>query len=117
MIHVDETGVPAWIDREIEELEGLAADLRRIRNRTGPTADELEQAPLIDRYQFFERASLFFEGYITGHPRFGKRLAHTTQVWVFAPRLGWARTSQRFYRLGAAKDENDGAPKGLIDPE
>ena len=117
MIHVDETRVPAWIDRKIQELERLAADLRRIRSRTGPTADELFIAPLLDRYELVESTMFCLEGYPADGARSGDQKAQSPQVFVFAPTLGWALTLSGFCRLGAAKDESEGAPKGQIDPE
>lgn len=117
MIHIDETRIPARIDREIEELERLATHLRCIRSRTAPTANELFIAPLLDRYELVESTMFCLEGYPADGARSGNQKAQSPQVFVFAPTLGWALTLSGFCRLGAAKDESEGVPKGRIDPE
>ena len=105
MIRVDETAMSEWIDIEIERLERLLADLKRIRARAAPTAADLDGTPVIDGYRIARRDVLCLVGEVTGHPRLGNRNTITTELWLFAPTLGWARTLSRFYRLGQPIDE------------
>ncbi len=75
MIRVDETAMSEWIDIEIERLERLLADLKRIRSRAGPTAADLDGTPVIDGYRIARRDVLCLVGEVTGHPRLGNRKA------------------------------------------
>lgn len=99
-IIVDRTGASEFIADEIERLERLLADLKRIQHLEFPTANELDAAPIIDYWAQATRAEPCLVGYVHGHPRLDSRLAMTSGLWVMAKELGWARTLSRFYRLG-----------------
>ena len=85
---------------EIAKLERLLADLRRIAVGDMPTDQELAAAPLIDQWVGSVRSEPCLVGHITGHPRLPGSISTTSGIWVMAPELGWARTHNRFYRLG-----------------
>ena len=114
MIRVDKTAVSDWIDHEIERLERLLSDLKRIRSRAGPTAEDLDDAPRLDDYQLARRDVVCLVGHATGHPRLGDRHTITTELMVHAPTLGWARTLSRFYRLGTSIDDDHDTPEDRI---
>ncbi|WP_363321399.1 DUF6634 family protein [Parvibaculum sp.] len=50
---------------------------------------------------FVQRGIIALQGKVTGHPLLGVTTAVTSDLCVFAPDLGWARTLSRYYRLGS----------------
>tara|TARA_E500000318_G_scaffold81496_1_gene76760 strand:+ start:10374 stop:10718 length:345 start_codon:yes stop_codon:yes gene_type:complete len=98
-----------YLPLEIERLERLLADLKRIRDGDLPSKAELTEAPLIDEYAVAERTFPVLQGYVHGHPALGTTWCRTTELWVIAPDLGWVRTLSRFYRLGMASFDDGGS--------
>jgi hypothetical protein len=84
---------------EIARLRALADDLERIGAGLMPTPEALATAPVIDNYWRGTREVAVLIGDAQDHPRLGTTRATTTTLWAFAPKLGWARTQSRFYRL------------------
>jgi hypothetical protein len=100
-------------EQAIEKLRRLASDLARIRAGEGPTAAELENAPLLDGWARIVRPAHCLAGAVRGHPRLGDRpLIATTEVFAIDPVRGWARTYSRFYALGATLEERIGGAHG-----
>lgn len=91
---------------EIARLERLIADLRRLADGSGPTENDLANAPLLLNYAVTYRPAPCLRGDVVAHPRLGNRDIFTTQLWAYQPQHRWARTFSRFYRLG-----NPGNPK------
>lgn len=89
------------IPGEIARLEGLITDLERVGMREFPTAAELDAAPFLDRFVIATRPVTCLVGYCEGHPLVTGRLIQTSDVWVLASELGWARTLSRTYKLGS----------------
>ena len=85
---------------ELARLESLVADLERLSDGQLPTAQELEAAPLLDPFIVSSRPSVCLIGGNVGHPVNQGRTIRTSDVYVLAAELGWARTSSRLYRLG-----------------
>lgn len=100
VITVSQHGPDRDISREVKKTEELLADLKRFTQKQFPTQEELEEAPLIDEYVIVPRSAHALSGLVHEHPRLGTTSIMTTQLWVIAPSLGWARTWSRFYRLG-----------------
>ena len=90
-------GILGDVHRDIARYEALLADLRNIAARRLPTEIDLETAPLLD---FWEMDTAPVVGVVHGHPLLQGLVIRTTDIQVFAPELGWARTLSRFYRLG-----------------
>ncbi len=101
-IIVDRHAVAGDVAGEIARLESLLVDLERIGSGKLPTQEELAGAPLLDPFGFGTRELPCLIGGNHGHPLLRGPVIKTTEVWVFAPNLGWARTLSRFYRLGRA---------------
>lgn len=93
-------GVSQNVDSNIELLERLVADLKRIRDGQGPTEDELAISPIIHEHKVVSRPAPALHGVILGHPTLGNTVGVTSELWVVAPDWGWVRTLSRFYRLG-----------------
>lgn len=87
-------------EREVAALERLAVDLRRIASGARPNDQELSTAPLIDGWQLAGMVSPCLTGKILGRPLLCGPSIETSQVWALAPKLRWARTMSRWYRLG-----------------
>jgi hypothetical protein len=84
----------------IARLERLATDLDRIGSGERPSADDLATAPLLARWRLATRSAPCLVGLCSDHPRLHGPLIYTSELWAIAPKLGWARTWSRFYRLG-----------------
>ncbi len=97
--------------RDAEKLERLAADLRRIADGVEPSPEELEKAPVIDRWVVGQMTHLCLVGRVIGHPDIeDTHLTRTSDLWFIDYKKGWARTLSRFYRLG---DEDVPRPERL----
>ncbi|CAN7325931.1 hypothetical protein LJR231_001772 [Phyllobacterium sp. LjRoot231] len=96
---------------EIECLDRLVADLRRIRDGPLPTPAEIETMPMINNWQLAARTLPCLVGTITGHPKIGmtvnRDMSMTSDLWVHAPRYGFARTLSRFYALGSQLGDSE----------
>jgi hypothetical protein len=100
-----------YLDDEIDNLRRLLSDLDRIRAGTGPTADELAGAPVLDNWALTVRLTSCLAGEVRGHPLLGdRRLISTSEIFAIDPRGFWARTYSRFYALGLSSEQRgDGA--------
>jgi len=108
-IIVDRDTIVGDLAFEIARLETLLADLERVGNGTLPTPEQLARAPLLDPFGFGTRELPCLVGGNHGHPVLRGPMIRTTELWMFAPRLGWARTLSRFYRLGRIAMPDDGS--------
>jgi hypothetical protein len=100
MFVVTEAGTISEAARaEIARLRALISDLERIGAGDLPTQEVLAGAPVIENYRRGIREVPVLVGDVHGHPRLGTTLVTTTTLWAFAPKLGWARTQGRYYRL------------------
>lgn len=63
------------LDIEIERLERLQADLRRLRDGGYPTTEEIRTAPRIDRWKSAGRQVTCLSGAAYGHPPSAQRPA------------------------------------------
>jgi hypothetical protein len=103
---VDRRGIRGDLDTYIDHLESLIAHLKNLKAGTMPSKDELAAAPLLDRYMPALRAAECLVGFVTGHPT-QRGTMTTSDLWAYAPSLGWARTFSRLYRLGRPAGVSD----------
>ena len=83
----------------IRRVETLLTHLRKLKAGDLPTRHELERAPVLDNYQPGIRPADCLIGVVVGHPTLSGGMT-TSEIWTFAPHLGWAHTISRLYRLG-----------------
>ncbi|MEH2469257.1 hypothetical protein V1281_001491 [Nitrobacteraceae bacterium AZCC 2161] len=96
----DRSPVPE-LDAEINRLRELLRDLERVRSGQHPGRRILADAPILANWEVTVRPEPCLTGIVHGHPRIkNQRPAITTQLWLLAPMLGYARTLSRFYALG-----------------
>ncbi|WP_428976991.1 DUF6634 family protein [Faunimonas pinastri] len=89
-----------------DRLRRLADDLDRIADGGVPTAEELASSPLIQDWYEDSRLQSCLRGTISAHPSFDMETdSRTSELWLLAPNLGWARTYSRWYRLGRRQGE------------
>jgi hypothetical protein len=89
------------LEFEIERLRRLANDLDDIRHGRHPSRKTLEHGPAIEGWCLAARPTACLTGLVSGHPHAGEgSIVVTTDLWVIAPTLGYARTLSRFYALG-----------------
>jgi hypothetical protein len=92
-------------DKDTPEREQIAAFLDHLDALSSgvPTTEELEEAPVLDRWcAIHDTDTVVLIGYVTGHPHLRDQgRARTSLVLQIQPENGWARTWNRFYRLGA----------------
>jgi hypothetical protein len=77
------------------------ADRDRINEGWRPGEAELAGAPLLEDWMI-ERGNgvHYLIGAVTGHPHVKAGLMTTSAVVVMSEQEGWARTANRWYRLG-----------------
>lgn len=85
---------------EIAHLEALVSALERLGNGEMPSEQELAAAPMLSPFTISRRSSPCLIGGNGGHPTLRGPVIRTSEVWVMAPELRWARTYSRLYRLG-----------------
>ena len=107
-IFVGREGIRGDIFQNIARVEQLAADLDVIAQGGLPSEQDLASAPFIDAWTVALRPAPCLVGVCGNHPRLHGPMVTTTDLWVFAPDLGWARTLSRFYRLGTLRPEGAG---------
>lgn len=102
-------------DDTIQRLERLLADLKAYRAGSGPTERDLNEAPLLEGWQFKPYMSYCLGGYVYGHPLLGSaREIHTSLLFALNETQHWARTFSRYYRLGSSlKQLRDAVDAGL----
>ncbi|WP_377848552.1 DUF6634 family protein [Bosea sp. UC22_33] len=105
--HHDRRPVPE-LAPEIERLTRLVADLERIRSGHHPDEAELVGAPMLEHWSPAEHRTIALVGTVDGHPTIPNgRQVCTSDLWMIAPELSYARTLNRFYRLGARHHLSD----------
>ena len=105
-ILVDRGGCRGELDAYISRLESLLKHLHGLKAGQLPTAAELEAAPVLDRWRPGVRDAECLVGRVQGHPSIGGAMT-TSEVWTYAPSLGWARTLSRLFRLGRPAGPSD----------
>ncbi|WP_176223156.1 DUF6634 family protein [Aurantimonas sp. 22II-16-19i] len=101
-IFITADGNTRHLDEELELLHRLVADLERIRQGDAPSRRELSQAPILDDWSLGMRLQPCLTGTVHGHPLIARgHRSVTSELHVFAPHHGYARTMSRFYRLPA----------------
>ena len=103
-LEISRHGIRGDLAGDIALLENLLADFRRVEDNDLPTREEIAGAPFLDDYVIDTREMPCLLGLVTGHPRIGPGPVTTSQIWMFAGELGWARTLSRLYRLGRPYD-------------
>lgn len=90
---------------DLRTFEALVRDFQRIQTGRAPTDAELENAPLLNAWRPCEMSVSCLEGVVSGHPKLGSKLIHTSQLYVVNVGERWARTYSRWYRLGGSMDQ------------
>lgn len=89
------------LDPEIQRLRRLVRDLDLIGAGKHPGERELANAPTLDNWSLAERRQVSLVGRVHGHPNIADgRQAGTSILLLLAPERGYARTFNRFYKLG-----------------
>lgn len=73
----------------------------------GPTPTDLADAPLIELWQVLlnPRGAPVLYGYASGHPEIGTDTVRTSWLIALDRDAGWARSLNRYYRLGRSLEE------------
>lgn len=99
-IFVGRKGIRGDIFQNIARVEQIATDLEMVARGEHPSEQALSAAPLMEFWRVALRPVPCLVGICGDHPRLNGPMITTTDLWMFAPDLGWARTLSRFYRLG-----------------
>lgn len=87
---------------DVDRLRHLVGDLKHIQAGKHPGEAELSRAPTIENWCIAERRVIALAGIVTGHPTIPNgRSVCTSDLWIIAPSLGYARTLNRLYALGS----------------
>ena len=96
------SGGPDALDLEIESAANLLRDLRHLREHRMPTDAMLSGAPLLRGWSSALRPVPCLRGRSVGHPVvLDGRDAVTSPLRVVSIDLGFVRTENRFWLLGA----------------
>jgi hypothetical protein len=91
-------------------LRALAGDLDSYADGSWPSPEQLRNAPLIEQYAPLLLPTPGLVGLVTGHPlKPGRdRQIVTSALWAVNQLRGWARTQNRYYRLGTPRGGRSG---------
>uniref|UniRef100_A0A9E7ZRG8 Uncharacterized protein n=1 Tax=Bosea sp. NBC_00436 TaxID=2969620 RepID=A0A9E7ZRG8_9HYPH len=96
------------LDPELDRLRRLLEDLEQIRAGHHPGRLDLANAPTIDNWCIAERRTIALAGAVNKHPTIPNgRSVCTSDLWIIAPALGYARTLNRLYALGSRHHLSD----------
>lgn len=93
-------------------LKALVADLEALQSGRSTTVLP-KAAPLLDQWDFAQRAALCLVGRSNGHPLLpgvGRQIA-TSDLWLMSADHRWARTMSRWYRLGEPREDAASVPQ------
>lgn len=106
MIVIPSNGECFHLREHLERLRGLVADIEALSRGHHPAAGRLAAAPVLFDWTHATHAVPSLVGTFHGHPDIADgRAGRTSDLWVFAPEHGYARTLSRVYRLGARSGE------------
>lgn len=102
MLDPDKPRSPDQMKTTAASLRRLADDLDRLAEGRFPSAEELQSAPILARYQPNLTLTPVLCGDVTGHPVLTgtDRTITTSPLYAVNFTEGWARTHSRLYRLG-----------------
>ena len=109
MLFVTRNGVDRDAGEALRCIQALSTDLAKIADGHLP-GPELADAPFLDNYAPTFRMAPCLTGMVQGHPSVNQPAVLTSNLWAYAPELGWARTLFRYYRLGKPKAPRMGVP-------
>ena len=97
------------IDQTLTRLKALVADIERLKDGIHPDPLRIKGAAYIHDWSLASRSVSCLAGYVEGHPSIRSgRMAVTSDIWVWAPEAGYARTLSRYYALGPRAAKTDG---------
>lgn len=100
-IRITPSGEPLQLDEHLDRLRRLVADLESLKSGRLPDPFEIEGSAYIYEWVLDSRPVPCLRGYFEGHPAIRSgRMGVTSDLWVFAPEHGFARTLTRWYKLG-----------------
>ena len=101
LVTIANLGIPqSCVDMSVR-LRPLADDLDAIARGRSPKANVLACAPILSKWCFFAApGGVRLMGVVDGHPEAGPGPILTSPLYAVDPKLEWARTLSRFYRLG-----------------
>lgn len=100
-ILVSPSGDLSQVHEHLDRLRRLVADVEALAAGRHPTSSTLADAPVLEDWALAAHPTPCLVGQFLGHPKIRHgRSGKTSDLWVFAPSHGYARTLSRFYRLG-----------------
>lgn len=105
-ILVSPSGHMSQINEHLDRLRRLVTDVEALACGRSPDPAMLADAPELANWTLAAHATPCLVGEFLGHPkiRYGQT-GKTSDLWIFAPSHGYARTLSRFYRLGTASQD------------
>lgn len=97
------------LDETLDRLKRLVADIEALKSGRLPDISGIEGSAVIHGWVLDQRPAACLRGYMEGHPTVRPgRMGITSDLWIWAPHHGFARTLSRFYRLGPQADHRGG---------
>ena len=101
LVTIANLGIPNSCAGMSVRLRSLADDLDAIARGRSPEVDVLARAPILSEWCFFAApGGVRLMGVVEGHREAGPGPILTSTLYAVDPKLEWARTLSRFYRLG-----------------
>lgn len=104
------SGQLTQVEEHLDRLRRLVVDIEALAHGRHPSPAVLSQAPILENWALAVHPVPCLTGQFLGHPTIRSgRSGRTSDLWVHAPGLSYARTLSRWYRLGAPAAPGSGA--------
>jgi len=111
-IQITRSGNIIQLDEHLDRLRRLVADIETLKTGRHPDPSAIEGSAFIHEWRLDSRPAPCLRGYFEGHPKIRSgRMGATSELWVWAPDHGFARTLSRWYKLGSRAREADGSTR------
>jgi hypothetical protein len=107
-VYVNSTGEVIHLEDHTDRVRRLLRDLEALGAGAYPTRAEIEDAPVLENWSLATRKVPCLTGTFFGHPKIRSgNFGVTSDIWIHAPSLGYARSLSRLFRLGPAASETE----------
>lgn len=98
------------LEDHLDRLKSLVADIEGLKSGNHPDVGRIAGTAYIRDWTLDSRPTPCLRGFFEGHPKIRSgRMGITSDVWIFAPHHGYARSLSRWYQLGPRAAGHDGS--------
>ena len=100
-IVVTPSGNILQLDDHLDRLKTLVADIEQLKSGRHPDLNFIKGSVYAREWVLDTRPVPCLRGYFEGHPHVRSgRMGVTSDLWIWAPDQGYARSLTRYYALG-----------------